>query len=70
MAYCSSNIVIADFMHQNFELLRHAYNSCVNVSKGRIKELYKLSNGKYIMPAPLEDMVNRQVQNALIDTYV
>jgi long-chain acyl-CoA synthetase len=26
---------------------------------GRIKELYKLANGKYIAPAPLEDMLAR-----------
>ena len=26
---------------------------------GRIKELYKLSNGKFVMPAPLEDMLCR-----------
>lgn len=26
---------------------------------GRIKEMYKLSNGKFVMPAPLEDMLCR-----------
>ena len=26
---------------------------------GRIKEQYKLENGKYVVPAPLEDEINR-----------